>query len=642
MIVNIKVNGKAIKADDSKNLLLNLLDNGFEVPNLCYAQGMDVYGGCGLCIVEISTFPRPIRSCAVTPTEGLEVITESEKLAAGRKTALSLILSDHQGDCKAPCRNACPANQDCQGYVGLIANGDYKSAIRLIKQDNPLPASIGRVCPHPCEDACRRQLLEAPVSICSLKRFAADEDGFEYIPECEKSTGKTVAVIGAGPAGLSAAYFLARRGHAVEVFDAMPKAGGMLRYGIPAYRLPKDVLDKEIQVIEKLGVKFNYNMKLGTDITVASLRDKYNAVFVAVGAWLSSPLGCENDAVDGVLGGIDLLRDVAQGKRPGIGDRVAVVGGGNTAIDAVRTAVRLGAREVSLIYRRTRDEMPAEACEIEEAEQEGVRFIFLASPLSVIEKDGKAVGLRLQKMELGQPDASGRRSPVPVEGAVENVEFDTIISAIGQRVSSAGLDGLELTKKRTIASDEGTYMTSTDGVFAAGDAVNKGPGIAVAAIAGGKNAAAAIDSYLNGSLKPVIKPFLVERKNFTAEDIGDTEKKDRITTQLVDADTRRKSFSEVARTFTEDEARAEASRCLECGCGAYYDCKLLPLLQKYDANEAHISGKQRKNKPDNSNPFIWRVNNKCILCGLCIRSCKEKIGVEALGFDGRGFGTSAE
>ncbi len=637
-IVNIFINGKECKADTEKTLLDNILDNGINLPHLCHNPQVESYGGCGLCLVMVEGINKPLRACSTTVTEGMKVTTSTEALEKSRKVALSLILSDHSGDCKAPCFKACPTHQDIQGYVGLIANGETEEAIKIIKKDNPLPRSIGRVCPHPCEDACRRNHLEGAVSICSLKRFAGDECS-DYIPECEKKNGKKIAVVGGGPAGLSCAYFLLLKGYSVDVFEAEAKAGGMLRYGIPAYRLPKDVLDKEIENIEKMGAQFNYNKKLGRDFTVAELKAEYDAVFIATGAWKSSSLRCENDNAEGVIGGIDMLYKVANGEKLDLGKSVAVVGGGNTAIDAVRTAVRLGAENVTLIYRRTESEMPAEKDEIKDAKEEGVNFKFLVAPLNVVTENGKVKGINLQKMKLGEPDSSGRRSPVAIEGETEILYCDTIISAIGQQVVSDDVKELELTVRGTILCNENSFKTSIDGVFAAGDVINKGPSIAVRAIAGGKNAARSIDCYLNGiELIPEL-PQYAENKDFDKSVLDGTPNCDRVSAKLENADFRKNNFSEVASVLTKEEALKEASRCLECGCASVYDCQLLPLMREYDSWGMTINGKTRQYKKDKSHPFIVRDNNKCILCGLCVRTCNEISHTENLGLFGRGFGT---
>ena len=637
-IVKIFINGTEYSADTTKTLLDNILDNGVYLPHLCHNKELESYGGCGLCLVEVEGVRRPLRACSTTVTEGMRVTTSTPELEKSRKVTLSLIMSDHGGDCKAPCFMACPTHQDIQGYVGLIANGKEREALELIKKDNPLPASIGRVCPHPCEEKCRRKHLEGAVSICALKRFAADSD-MDYVPECKAPNGKNIAVVGAGPAGLSCAYFLALKGYSVEIFEGEAHGGGMLRYGIPAYRLPKDILDKEIGNIEKMGVKIHYNSRLGKDFTVQSLKEKYDAVFVAIGAWNASEMGCKGEDATGVEGGINVLYKVANGENAGLGKRVCVVGGGNTAIDAVRTAVRLGADEVTLVYRRTEKEMPAEPDEIRDARAEGVNFKFLCAPVEIVIESGKVVGIRLQKMELGEPDSSGRRSPVAIEGVTEFLPCDTVISAIGQRVRTEDIDTLEVTRKGTIAADEKTFMTSVEGVFAAGDVINKGPDIAVRAIAGGKYAARSIDCYLNGVSVPPELPQYSVNKQFNPEVLAGTPVINRGEIKLLDPPERSKCFDEAAFTFTKEEAVKEASRCLECGCSAVYSCELLPLMRDYDALSLTLNGKSRQYPKDRSHLFIVRDNNKCILWGQCVRACREISGTENLGLFGRGFGT---
>lgn len=636
--VNIVVDGKEIIADTEKTLLDNILENGVYIPHLCHNKELESYGGCGLCLVMVEGVRKPLRACSTAVSEGMVVTTSTPEIEKSRAATLALIMSDHSGDCKAPCYMACPTHQDIQGYVGLIANGYEKEALRLIKEDNPLPASIGRVCPHPCEEKCRRKYVEGAVSICALKRFAADSD-MDYIPDCDEKNGKSVAVVGAGPAGLSCAYFLALKGYNVKVFEAQEKAGGMLRYGIPQYRLPKDILDKEIDCISRMGVEFSYSQKLGRDFTIESLKEQYDAVFVAIGAWEAWNLGCDGDTAEGVMGGIDMLYRVACGESVDLGKSVCVVGGGNTAIDAVRTAVRLGAENVTLVYRRTEKEMPAEVEEIRDARDEGVQFKFLAAPLEVLTDKGRVTALKVQNMELGEPDASGRRSPVAIEGSVDMIPCNTVISAIGQKVVGSDIDSVELTKKSTISVDENTFMTSVEGVFAAGDSINKGPDIAIRAVAGGKYAAQSIDCWLNGKAIPPQIPSYSVNKAFDAGILEGTPVIDRCEIQLIPADERKNNFSEAAYSFTREEAMKEASRCLECGCASVYSCELLPLARKYGAFDSLLTGKVRQYPKDKSHPFIVRDNSKCILCGQCVRACKEISGTENLGLFGRGFGT---
>ncbi len=638
---NIKIDGIELQAAPGTTILQAAESVGIEIPTLCHDKRIEEYGACGICVVEAAGVPKLLRACSTKITDGMDINTKSERVIKSRKFALDMLLSNHTGDCKAPCSLACPAGTDCQGYVGLIANGEYEEALKLIKQRIPLPAAIGRVCPHPCQTACRRALVEDPIQIAYLKSFAADIDlnsENAYVPELAELNGKTVSIIGGGPAGLTAAYFLRIKGYSVKIYDKMPKMGGMLRYGIPQYRLPKELLDKEIELIEKLGVEMINNKTLGKDFTVESLKEESDAVVVAVGAWKSSPMRVEGENLDGVYGGIDFLRSVIEDNPLEIGKKVAVCGGGNTAMDACRTAVRLGADEVYVIYRRTRDEMPAEKLEIKEAEEEGVIYKFLTNPAEIIGADGKVKSIRLQVMELGEPDASGRRSPIPVEGKFETLDVDSVIMAIGQQTDISGLDGLELTRKNTIVADESTFMTNIEGVFAVGDATNKGASIAVAAIGEAQKAADVIDSYLNGYLVGYRKPFVVE-KQVTAEDLADREKISAPEMPVVEAAERKCSFTEVALGFTEEMAKADASRCLECGCLDYFKCKLLKYSRMYDVEPAVYSGEKTVAGKDSSHPFIIHDNDKCILCGQCVRVCDEVMGVTALGLVNRGFVT---
>lgn len=549
-------------------------------------------------------------------------------------------MSAHDGDCVAPCQLNCPARTDCQGYVGLIANGEYDDAIKLIKNKIPLPASIGRVCPHPCEKACRRKNVEKPINIAQLKAFAADMDlkADSYTADVAAPTGKKVAIIGGGPAGLSAAYYLAIMGHSVTVYDMMDKMGGMLRYGIPQYRLPKEVLDKEIAIIEKTGVKLVNNKKLGVDFTIQSLKEENDAVIVAVGAWKSSSMRTPGEDLEGVYGGIDFLRAVVKGEAPDIGERVAVCGGGNTAMDACRTAVRLGAKEVYVVYRRTRNEMPAEKLEIDEAEEEGVIYKFLTNPLSFNGENGKVSSMTLQVMELGEPDASGRRRPVPVEGKTEEIAVDSVILAIGQKLVGEDVAELTLNDRGNIAADEDFFTTNIDGVFAIGDATNKGASIAIEAIGEADRCAKAVDAYLNGVSLDTRVPYISKRDE-SIIDYSDREKQSRISPKVLPADVRNKSFDEVSLGFTEDEAQKEAKRCLECGCREYYKCRLLSVAQRYDINPSRFQGEMPQKYTHDENAFIERNPAKCILCGLCVRSCREVMNLSSIGLMGRGFGT---
>ena len=638
----LNINGKEVTGVAGQTILEVARENDIFIPTLCYDERTRIYGSCGLCMCEVEGNPKLCKACATEIAPGMVIRTNTQRVIESRKTNLELLLSNHTGDCRPPCVLACPGQTDCQGYVGLIANGEYEKALELIKDKIPLPASLGRVCPHPCEEKCRRGLVDEPVSIQQLKRFAADYDlaGEVFVPECEEDTGKSVAIIGGGPMGLSAAYFLRQMGHAVTIFEAMPNAGGMLRYGIPEYRLPKAVLDEEIATIESMGVDIITNTKVGVDIPFDTIRNDYDAVLLGIGAWVSTGVGCKGEDAEGVIGGIDFLRRVVRNEEIGMGKKVAIVGGGNTAMDACRTAVRLGAEEVYNIYRRTKDEMPADMVEIEEAEEEGVIFKNLRNPLEVVkDENGHVKEVVLQVMELGEPDASGRRRPVPVEGKTETIAIDTMILAIGQAVDASIFD-CDKTRKNAIAYDPETFMTSMKGVFAGGDCGNDKISIAIEAIADAKKAAASIDAYLYGEEIKYEKPFVVERDDITEKTFEDRERMCRPEIPQLSAEERKGNFSEVIPCgFTEEQAVAEASRCLECGCHDYFECKLIDYANQYDVHPERFAGEKHTIEYEDEHPFIVRDPNKCILCGLCVRVCEEVVGVGALGLVNRGFDT---
>ena len=639
-MVNLTINGKAVQAPEGSTILEAARSANIDIPTLCYDKAVEVYGACGLCVVEAEGIPKLLRSCSAKVSEGMVIRTESERVVQSRKIAMELLMSAHDGDCVAPCQLNCPARTDCQGYVGLIANGEYEAALKLIKNKIPLPASIGRVCPHPCEKACRRKNVEEPINIAQLKAFAADMDlkAESYMPDVMVRSGKRVAVIGGGPAGLTAAYYLNIMGHSVTVYDMMDKMGGMLRYGIPQYRLPKEVLDKEIAIIEKSGVKLVNNVRLGRDFTVASLRAENDAVIVAVGAWQSSSMRTPGEELEGVYGGIDFLRAVIQQNPPAIGEKVAVCGGGNTAMDACRTAVRLGAKEVYVVYRRTRAEMPADRLEIDEAEEEGVIYKFLTNPLSFNGEDGRVKSITLQVMEPGEPDASGRRRPVPVEGKTEEIAVDSVILAIGQKLVQGDVSELALNERGNISADADFFTTNIEGVFAIGDATNRGASIAIEAIGEADRCAKAVDAFLRGESMETRVPYISQRDE-SRVDYSDRQKQSRITPGVLPPDVRNKSFDEVSLGFTEEEAKAEASRCLECGCREYFKCKLLNAAQRYDIHPERFAGEMPQQYTRDDNAFIERNTAKCILCGLCVRSCREVMDIHAIGLMGRGFKT---
>ena len=639
-MVTLTIDGVKVEAEEGSNILTAAAKAGIEIPNLCYLKELAPYGACGVCVVEAQGVPKLLRACATKVAEGMVINTRSERALKARRLAMELLMGDHDGDCLGPCRLKCPAHTDCQKYVKEIAEGRYADAVATIKEVFPLPASLGRVCPHPCENACRRQLVEAPVSIAHLKAFAADKvfaDGNEKPAVHAAPTGRKVGIVGGGPAGLSAAYRLALSGHEVTLFDQMPEMGGMLRYGIPEYRLPKAVLKRETDAIAAEGVKFVNSFKIGRDATLEKLRGGFDALVVANGAWRSVSMGIPGEDLSGVWGGIDFLRAAVNGEKPELGRRVAIVGGGNTAMDACRTAVRLGAEEVYVLYRRTRDEMPAEKIEIAEAEEEGVKFKFLSSPVRITGENGKVNGVELQMMELGEPDARGRRRPVPVAGKVETMTLDTVIIAVGQQNDAEGFELLPKTERGTIAA-AANYSTELDGVFACGDAVGRGTGIAIEAIAEANEAAKAVDAYLKGAKYEPVQRMVSERE-VTKDDFTDREKAERCRMPVRPADERRRDFKEVNLGLDEETARKEAARCLECGCHDYADCRLIRYAQRLQTDVKRLRGAFHPGFVETKLVAIERNQRKCITCNLCVRVCEEKARKGILGLVGRGFTT---
>jgi formate dehydrogenase major subunit len=657
--VKLEINGKRVTADPNQTILQAARQHGIDdIPTLCNDEQLEPFASCYLCVVKVKGARTLLPACTTKVTAGMVVETNTPEIRRSRQAALELLLSNHYADCIGPCQLACPASVDIQGYVALAAMGKYTEALHLIKEKNPLPAICGRVCTRPCEvTGCRRNLLDKAVGIDYIKRYVADlhlGKAPEFHPAQAARKQKKVAVVGAGPAGLSCAYYLALQGYPVQMFESMPEAGGMLRYGIPQYRLPKEILDLEVSHILDLGVKLSTNVALGKDFTVAGLKEKgFDAVFLGLGAWESSSMKVKDENAEGVLSGIKFLENFGLKKPLDLKGTVLVVGGGNTAIDCARTALRVGAKEVKLLYRRTRHEMPANAVEIEEAEHEGVHMEFLVAPTRVIVENGRAKGVECQRMELGEPDASGRRSPKPVRGSEFQIAGDWVIAAIGQSTKMAELFGkgtsqlpsgeaLSLTKWQTIQVEEGTQQTSVEGVFSGGDVVT-GAATAVEAIAAGRKAAHAIDRYLEtGKAEPEPREFFSRKDSFGKIDVSvlkwQTPSQPR-PMPVIPEQSRKGSFAEVELGYTQQDVATEAARCQECGCTALFDCDLRRYATEYRVELKSFMGEAKQHQVDRSHPLLELDQNKCILCGRCVRMCSEVVGVNAYGFIHRGFNT---
>ncbi|MBE0414998.1 MAG: FAD-dependent oxidoreductase [Dehalococcoidia bacterium] len=526
---------------------------------------------------------------------------------------------------EAPCVKVCPAGVDIPRCNRLIADGKFGEALAVIREKIPFPSVCGRVCPSPCEAKCQLSEVDEAMMIRALKRFVAERDTglWRQASKIGKPTGRRVAIIGSGPGGLTAAYYLAKLGHGVTVFEALPQPGGMMRVGIPEYRLPRGVLDAEIDAIRGIGVDIKTNTRI--DSPDGLFGQGHDAVFVAVGAHKPMKMGVEGEDGPGVVESLSLLRQVNQGQKVSLGNRVAVVGGGNSAIDAARVALRLDAKEVTIIYRRTQAEMPANPAEIEEALKEGVTIQFLAAPTGIT-RDNGAVKMECIRMKLGGLDESGRPRPEPIAGSEFSMSFDMAISAIGQVPDIPAQFGLAISERGTLEADPDTLTTSREGVFAGGDATS-GPASVIEAIAAGRRAAISIDRYLGGS-------GVIDEKLVPHDEIAPLEPwvpvGERAMIPSLPIAERLAGFAEVELSLSEELAVEQAKRCLRCDlpiiadpakcCGCLI-CELrcsLRLEGAFNPSKARIKIR-RLVKADTE--YMVSFTDECDNCGICARYC---------------------
>ncbi len=566
---------------------------------LTYSEVKEVSGSAGDFKVKIIRKPRYVDESRCTGcdecTKVCPVTLPNEfDMGLGKRKAIyrlfpqsvpNVFAVDRRGT--PPCRYACPAGVNAQGYIALIANRKFKEAYDLIKKDLVLPGVLGRVCFHPCENECERREVDESIAVCALKRFAVDyarKTEREKPEPLPKKHEEKVAIIGSGPAGLAAAHELIKMGYPVTVFEKDSKPGGMLRYAIPDYRLPRRVLDEDIHYLVQLGVEIRTNTTLGKDVTLEDLKTiGYKAFFLGVGTQKSVRLGIEGENLDGVLQTLNFLRSANLREKVNLGDSVAVIGGGNAAVDSARKARRLGAKKVTILYRRSRAEMPAHQPEVEEAENEGVGIKFLVTPKRILGKNGKVAIIECLRMTLGQPDETGRRRPIPIEGSEYAIPVDTVIIAIGQMLDSSTIRERIQTSKRTMIVDPVTFETSIPGVFAGGDAT-LGPASVIEAIACGKEAAISIHRYLRGEDMESGRP---EKRNKVEEVPKEgIIKKQRKSVPILPVEKRMKDSEEVVLGYTEEMAVEEASRCLSCGrCSECRECEKACSPQAIDFNQ---------------------------------------------------------
>ena len=665
--ITLKIDGNEVVALAGLTILEVAKRAGIRIPTLCHVKDTVAPNPCEICVVEIvnreslGLEESPIgdgalfRACVTLAQEGMEIETESKAAVAHRKARLAVFSETHFGDCKAPCNLTCPGQINVQGYIAHVAKGEYEEAVRLIMERNPVPFSVGRVCPRFCETRCRRILVDEPVSINHLKRFVADwcmaHEVDLRIPK-DKPTGKRIAVIGGGPAGLTAAFFLTRKGHDVTIFEANPKLGGALRYGFPEYKIPKEVLDYEINTILKMGISIRLSQRWGRDFTLQDLRDQgFDAIFIGIGATVDQPLDIPCAEKAHVYTAYDFLRAVNEGRQMDLGRRAAVIGGNNIAMEVARSLLRLGVDEVTVVYPRSKLEMPANQRNIREAEREGVQFLLMAAPVELCGEGGNAARLRLDliRMKLGEPDKRGKREPIPIPDARTSLHVDSVVASLGQKaVTGDRLEWgelerqLKITAKGTIDTNTRTSQTSVEGVFAGGDAT-AGTKTVIQAVVAARRAAENIHAYVLG----IPKEPAESRFNFTrGRSFDDVSLKnfDGVPVQLREKmperppETAVQDFDEVRLGFTEKMARREAERCLSCGCTAYDRCDLRRLDIEYNVNINKTGmGTVPRYKKDTSHPAIVVDPDKCIFCRRCERVCAyDAIELRAASLDAKG------
>jgi formate dehydrogenase major subunit len=621
MTIQLTIDDRTVEVERGGTILEAARKLGIQIPTLCHAEEVAPFGSCFLCVVRVQGRRNLVPSCVAPAADGMRVTTQSDEIRAVRRTALELLFSDHVGDCVAPCTLACPAGMDIPAMIRRIREGDPASALEVIRERIPFAGALGRICPRFCERVCRRGELDQPIAICALKRFPADAAlaaGNGDPPPKKPATGKKVAIVGAGPAGLSAAFYLLQEGHSCTVFDAAAEPGGLLRYAVPEFRLPKRALHAEVAVVRRLGAEFRMNQRLGENLDFERLRPEHDAVFLALGSSFPGQSG----------GALAFLRQVAEGRSPAMSESVVVLGGGDEAVAAAQTTLRLGARRVTLVCETTRERMSCFSEWVDAAEAEGVKLESNARLVRSEPAGGEAVRVTLER-----------------DGATFALDAGRLIAAPPRRTDTELFKRLGLNvSRRGIAADRHTLATNLDGVFAGGECVTE-PGAAVRAVAAGRLAAVSIGQFLRG------EPVVGDRKmmHVLMGQLSDAEHaalfrdfvrgERRAQANSLDAARRRATFDEITAGLPDAEAVREARRCIQCDCLAKDRCGLRRYGTEYEAEAGKYRGKRRAFARDASHPEIVYESGKCVLCGLCVRIAEQEGERPGITFQGRGFPT---
>jgi NADPH-dependent glutamate synthase beta subunit-like oxidoreductase/uncharacterized Fe-S cluster protein YjdI/ferredoxin len=647
--VTVMIDGMKVEAAAGATILAVAGQAGIVIPTLCYCRDLAPRASCGLCMVEVEGQADLVPSCATEIADGMKIQTSTRRVHTARRVCIELLLSDHLGDCLAPCVTACPAGIDIPGFIFHLSCSDSRRALELVRQKTPFAGVLGRICQRPCEDACRRQLAEAPVAVCDLKRYAADSAD-ALIPEKAPPTGKKVAIVGAGPAGLTAAYYLLLMGHMCSLFDAREKPGGMLQYAISSFNLPRSLVDAEVEAIQKLGARIHTATLLGRDISLDYLRQEFDAVFLALGAQEPLRMNLENEGAEGVMTALGVLSNQNSGKDYTIGKKVIIIGGGGAAMDAARVARRKGAADVRIYCLEKKHELPAYQRSVDAAEAEGITIRNEWGIKHIIGEGGRVSGVELKRC-FSTFDVKGNFNPCYDESATMSDDCETLIIAAGQRADLSCLEGargadvlagadMKQGMQPLIKADPHTMQTGLADVFAGGDCVMSA-GTVVSAVASGRRAAISIDQFIRGlpvTGDPVVYNHSLSARSKVLEKIITAfPRTPRVKMRELNPAGRIGHFDEVEQEFTAEEAGAEAKRCIQCGCRGVVDCKLRANATQFAADGTMFHGRTCDHEIDESLPGIIYEAHKCIKCRLCVRITEELIGTRVMRVAGRGF-----